>query len=783
MKSNSCENLRSASRLAGLVAIACLLFAFAAAAQDESFFIRDIRVEGLQRLELGTVLTYLPVAVGDELTPQRSQQALRALYETGLFEDVSLAREGDALIVRVEERPEIASFNIEGNKKLGGDEIKENLAEAGLAEGELFRRALLDSVELELRRQYYANGYYAVEIESTVTPEEGNRVRIDIDVTEGPVAEIRDINIVGNDTFTDEELREVFELDTSKPLLFFQSSDKYSKEKLLGDLESLGSFYQDRGYLRFNVRSIQVSLSPDRRDIFLTVNVDEGAQYTVSEYRFAGELIVPEQSLNNIVSVAPGQIFSRRQVTATADRISAGLADVGYAFAKVEPLTKIDDENREVSLTFFVDPGRRAYVRRIEFSGNAKTNDETLRREMRQLEGATFSRRAVERSRTRLARLPFIADATVETEPVPGSDDLVDVDFNVTERPAGTIQFGVGFSDAAGFLINGNITNTNFRGTGNRVNVQAETNEFATLLAGSWTDPYATDDGISRTISAFFRDSEQVIRFGSGFDLNSLGVALTYGIPISEFSAIRLGVGVENNEITSALIPGLLSNEIIAFAQNNGTEFTTYELRTGLSRDTRNSTLFATSGSLTRLNFDVAVPGSDIEFYSAVFDYQKILQLNRWLPIPPEFILEFKGRVGYAEPYGDAEDIPPYENFFAGGATSVRGFQDGSLGPRDTPFNNPFGGTFLVTGQTELVIPTPLETDNKSTRFSLFYDFGNVFAEPDDFETRFLRSSGGVAFYWFTPFFGLLRVSYAAFVEDGRDDEVDRFQISFGVGL
>ncbi|MEQ8798639.1 MAG: outer membrane protein assembly factor BamA [Salinisphaeraceae bacterium] len=777
--------------LAGL-----MLFAGQGAWAFTAFTAEDIRVEGVQRLEAGTVLTYLPLSVGDRVDQARSAQAIRALYDTGLFEDVSLGRDGNTLVVDVRERPEIASFTIEGNKQIGGDELKESLRQQGMAEGELYKRALLDQLRLELQRQYYSNGFYAVNVDTEVTELDGNRVEIAIKVEEGQVAKIADINIVGNEDFTDEELLDVISLESVKPfyahpLTFWRSRANYSREKLLGDLETLNSFYQDQGYLRFNVTSIQVSLSPDKRDIFLTINVDEGDAYTISNIEFAGDLIVPESNLRSLVSAREGQTFSRQLVTDTSNRISSGLADFGYAFSEVDPLTRPDDEEKTVEVTFFVEPGKRAYVRRIQFSGNQKTNDETLRREMRQFEGATFARRAVERSRVRLARLQFIEQATVETEPVPGSEDLVDVDFSVSERPAGTLQFGVGFSDAQGFLINGSVSHSNFRGTGNRLRLQAETNSFARTLSGSWTDPYYTEDGISRTLSAFYRDTEEIIRFGSGFDLNSIGAATTFGIPISEYSSFRLGFGVETNEISTRIDPitlggqptFLTSAELRQFIRQNGREFFTYELRTGWNRDTRNRSFFATRGANTSVNFDFKLPGSDVEYYNASFTHEQFFPVGTWSDwLSDDFVFETNLRVADTGVWGEGRDVPPYDNYFAGGARSVRGYQDGFLGPRDS-FNNPFGGQFLTTMQNELVIPTFLESDNKSTRLSLFYDVGNVFSGADEFEYDDLRSSAGAAFYWFTPFFGLLRVSYAVYVDERPNDRVDRFQFSFGVGL
>ena len=745
----------------------------------DSFVVSDIRVEGLRRLELGTVLTYLPFSVGDEVNQQTGRQGIRALYETGLFQDVGFEKDGDVLVVIVKERPAISSFEIEGNKKLGGDDIKEGLAQAGLAEGELYRRDLLDQVEQELRRQYYANGYYSVKMDTKVTEEGDNSVSIMIDISEGPVAKISSINIVGNKIFDDEELMDDFELRPTRFISLFQSSNKYSKEKLLGDLERLSSYYQDRGYLRFEVSSVQVALSTNRRDITITINATEGDVYTVEGYQLAGELVVEKEYLKRFVLLRPGQTFSRKLTTETGNFISRRLADEGYAFAKVDPLPRIDDEAKTVHITFNVDSGERVYVRQINFAGNSSTNDETLRREMRQLEGSTFSRAAVERSRERLQRLPYIQEVEVETEPVPGEQDLVDVDYKVSERPAGSVQVGVGFSDASGFLINGNLSHTNFRGTGDRVSFQAERNEFAEYVSASWTDPYATDDGISRTVSAFFRNSEQVVRFSSGFDTNSLGAALTYGLPMSEYSSLRLGVGVDRTAVNA--FPGGTSNEILEFLLDNGSSFTNYEFRTGWTRDTRDRTIFPRRGMLNRLTFDITIPGSDLDFYRASYVHQQIV------PLWGGWTVQFNGNLSYGDGYGDSEDIPPYEHFFAGGADSVRGYRDGSIGPRDTfpgREGNFFGGKLKTTLQSELIVPMPfLESDQKTTRLALFYDVGSAFADTDTFEFDELRSSAGIAFSWFTPFFGLLKLSYGFPIDEQPEDEIDRFQISFGLGF
>ncbi|WP_028007660.1 outer membrane protein assembly factor BamA [Solimonas flava] len=757
-------------------AIATALAALALTARAhafEPFKISEIRAEGLQRLEIGTVLTYLPLSTGDELNNSTSRQAIRALYGSGLFQDVQLERDGNALVVKLQERPAISTFKIEGNEKIGGDELKKSLKDLGLADGELFRRDLLDQVEQELRRQYYANGYYDVGIETKVTEEPNNRVSLNIKVTEGSVTKITDINIIGNHVFPTDELLKQFDLKTTN-WMPFQKSDRYSKQSLSGDLEKLQSYYQDRGYLKFSVDSVQVALTPDKKAIYITINVTEGEVYKVKDRRYSGNTILNERYLEALTTTQAGETFSRKQATDSSDRIEAALSDIGYAFAKVTPVPEVDEEKKEVSLNYVIDPGKRAYVRRISFVGNSGTNDETLRREMRQLEAAPFSKSSVERSRVRLARLPFIEEAEVDTKPVPGSDDLVDVSFKVKERPPGSVQFGVGYSGSQGFLITGQVTHTNFLGTGNRIDLQAQNNAISQAISLSWTDPYFTEDGISQSISAYYRKSESVIRYSSGFNTNTVGANLTYGIPLSEFITLRAGFGVE--DVAVQTFPTSSSDEILKFVINNGTQFFIYQARTGISYDSRNRTFFATRGALHALTMDLALPGGDLEYYNLSYRAQQ------YIPLFWKFTAEINGSVGLVDSYGSS-DVPPWENFFAGGPRTVRGYKDGSLGPRDNPYNNPFGGKLRTTAQTNLIIPLPVESDGKSTRLEAFWDVGNVFQEPGDFAISDLRQSAGIAFSWFTPFLGLLDLSYAFPLNPKPGDDQDRFQITFGSGF
>ncbi|MCH9828588.1 MAG: outer membrane protein assembly factor BamA [Gammaproteobacteria bacterium] len=739
-----------------------------------AFTIRDIRAEGLSRLDLGTVLTYLPVQVGDQLNEQTARQSVRALYGSGLFQDVSLSSEGDTLIVNVKERPAITSFEITGNEKIGGDELNESLSQLGLAEGELFKRSLLDGVGQELRRQYYANGYYDVAVDSKVIEQGNNRVKIEIEVTEGKVTKIKEINIVGATAFPREELLEQFELHRTN-WMPFQRTDRYSKQQLSGDLETLQSYYQDRGYLKFEILSVQVALSPDKKEIYITINVNEGQVYTVEDRRFSGDTILNEKFLEYLTTTNAGETFSRKQATESADRIEAALSDVGYAFAEVTPIPEVEDESRKVTLNYFVQPGKRTYVHHIGFSGHGSTNDETLRREMRQLEAAPFSKSAVERSRVRLERLAFVESVEVDTQPVPGTDDLVDINYTIKERPPGSVQFGVGFSGSSGFVLSGSVTHSNFMGTGNRIAVTAENNSYSKQLSFSWTDPYFTEDGISQTISTTYRKSDRIIRYSSGFSTNTISANLIYGIPLSEFVAVRIGGGIEDTAVQT--FASASSDEVLSFVVDNGSHYFNFLARTGIGRDTRNRTIFASRGSLQQLNLDVAVPGSDLTFYTVSFNAEQ------FVPIYKRFFLDINGTVGYADGYGSTKKIPPYENFFAGGSRTVRGFRDGTLGPRDTPNDNPYGGKLRTTMQNELIIPLPFAADGNSTRLAAFFDIGNVFAEPGEFEFDELRRSAGIAFRWFTPFLGILNLSYSYPLNEQPEDEVDRFQITFGSGF
>ncbi|MDN5872979.1 MAG: outer membrane protein assembly factor BamA [Sinobacteraceae bacterium] len=737
----------------------------------QPFTVQHIHVDGLQRLGVGTVLSYLPVAVGDQMNDSTAQQAIRSLYSSGFFDTVDLSRQGQTLVVKVKERPQIAKFKMDGNKQISGDQLKKSLKQAGLVVGKLFKRDVLDAFTHELRQQYYANGFYDVFIKTKVTPESNNRVDIHIQVGEGDAATIKSIHIVGNAAFPESKLLDQMKLKPSNSWNPFQKSDHYSRHVLLGDLEALNSYYMNRGYLRFSIPSVEVALTPDKKHVYITINVEEGDVYTVSGFGFSGNTIFNTNFVSDLVSTKKGDTFSLKKATDSSDRIESMLSNLGYAFAKVTPHPDIDEADRTVKIVYDVTPGKRVYVRHINFSGYGTTRDSTFRREMRQLEAAPFSKAAIERSRVRIARLPFVSNVTVNTTPVPGTDDQVDVNYGITQRQPGSIQLGVGYSGYQGFLISAGITHTNVFGTGDTISLNAQNSIVERAISLQFTDPYFTKDGISQTVSLFFRRDKGVIRFVSGFNTNTFGGALIYGIPLSEFTTLRLGGGISETAITS--FPTFASTEVLRFVLNNGTLFHNYTLKTGISRDTRNRTFFATRGMLDMIDLDITGPGSDLLYYTAIFRHLQ------YIALPWNFLIRLNGDVGYTHPYGDTAGVPPWQNFFGGGPRSVRGFKAGYLDPKDSN-GYPYGGTFETTLQTELVLPIPLLTNNTTTRTSVFFDIGNVFARPGDFQFNKLRQSVGIDIKWFTPVVGLLDISLGYPIKSELGDNKQIFQFTLG---
>jgi outer membrane protein insertion porin family len=806
------------SLLALVAALGVLPLATPVAAQTstgaDAFRVDNIRVEGLQRVSEGTVYNYLPVNIGDRLTPQRTREAIRALYDTGFFRDVELRRDGGTLVVAVLERPTIESFEIKGNKDIKTEDLSKSLRNVGLANGKTFDRSVLDEVKQYLTDQYFSRGKYAVRVDTRVDDLPDNRVRVNIDIKEGKRAKIRQINVVGNETFTEDEILEDFELKTPNWLSWYRQDDRYSRESLQGDLEKLRSYYMDRGYANFDIDSTQVAIAPEKDDIFVTVNITEGEVFKISDVKLAGTFVVSEAELRNYVLVKPGDTFSKKQITTTQEFIQNRLGLEGYAFAKVDPVPTPDPKTGEVALTFFVDPGNRVYVRQILFNGVTKINDDVLRREMRQLEGAWLSNVLLERSKQRLQRLPFIEKVESETKPVAGSADLVDVEFEIKEGPSAQLGGGIGYSESQSFILNGNYADSNFLGSGERISLDLNSGRYSKVYGFSHTDPYTNIDGVARTMSFTYRDVTQFVSASSDFSSESLALGIDYGYPISEFQSLRLGLSAQR----SSLITGDGSAEQAReWVRNNGdyrqqiipesdygngfiapgtvldtTQFDTYELVLGWSYDSRNRALFADRGMRHTLSLSYTLPFSDVEYYSANYDYLQFVPLiGRWT-------LAVAAELGFAMDIGPTTASPPYRNFFAGGPDTVRGYRESRLGPKDS-FGNPFGGNLKVAARAELIIPTP-EKWATSARATVFYDIGNVFSTgnrylftgvdgvtPVDYRFKYdkLKHSTGVAVQWLAPL-GVFRFSYAFPLNAYRGDNVlfpdeeERFQFTIG---
>ena len=744
----------------------------AATAQDDSFIVRDIRLEGLQRIAPGTIFNYLPVEIGDRVDANMTARAIRALFKTGFFKDVRVERDGDTLVVSVLERPSIASVEFSGNEQLSDEELEEALKGAGFSVGRVFDRSLFEQVEQELRRSYFAVGKYAVQITSTVTPLERNRVAVNFDISEGQAATIKQINIVGNNVFDDDDLLDLFSLKTSRIFSFITKSDQYSKQKLAADLETLRSYYLDRGFINFNIESTQVSITPDKRDVYITVNVTEGEQFGVSEVLLAGDLRVEHEELFELVTVRQGEVFSRKDVTETSAALTERLGNDGYAFANVNAVPEINEADKNVKLTFFLDPGKRVYVRRVTFKGNVKTRDEVLRREMRQLEGAWISTSQVERSKVRLQRLGFFEEVNVETPAVAGTADQVDVDFNVVEAPSGNLVIGAGFAQSQGIILTTSISQDNFLGTGHRVSLTLNTSDVNRNIGFSWLNPYFTIDGVSLGFDAYSRKTDAEDANVSDYTLDELGAGVTFGIPISEFNFLDLGVKFENTKFK----PGSnASTEVLDFRDREGSEFNTFSLTAGWTADTRNSRLLPDRGALTSLEAEVALPFLDLSFYKLTARHQ------RFFPLFGSVVGMVQGEVGFGDGLADTDQLPLTDNFFAGGIRSVRGFESNTLGPRDSR-NEPLGGDLKVTGGAEIILPVPFLTATPNFRLTGFFDFGNVFGPGQRFEIGDFRYSTGISAVWLSPL-GPLTLSFAAPLKTEDEDETQPIQFTFGTSF
>jgi outer membrane protein insertion porin family len=807
---------------AAIAPLILIATAVAHAAGEDEFTVGDIKVEGLQRISEGTVYNYLPVNIGDKLDARRLQEALRALYDTGFFRDVEFRRDGATLVIVVLERPSIESFDIKGNKDIKTEDLQKSMRGVGLAVGKTFDRSTLEDVKQYLTDQYFSRGKYGVRIDTKVEESTGNRVKIEINIHEGDRAKIREINIVGATKFKEKDILEGFELKTPNWLSWYKQDDRYSRESLQGDLEKLRSYYMDRGYANFRIDNPQVTITPEKDDIFITIPISEGDVYKVGEVKIAGTMVVPEATLKRLLLVAPGQTFSRKLITQTQDLISYRLGEDGFAFAKIDPVTTANDEKKEVSVTFFVDPGSRAYVRHINYHGTTGINDVVMRREMRQLEGGWLSNAAVERSKERLQRLPFIEKVEYETNPVPGTPDLVDVDFTVKEGLPGQFGGGVGYSESQSIILNGNFVHSNFMGTGQRIAVEINSGRYSKVYSFAHTDPYRTIDGISRQISLTYRDVTQFVSASSDFSTKTLSAGVDYGYPISEYQFIHFGFSLQDAQLLTSTAS---ADEARDWVRQNGSTFTrpidqngdgiddftifgakfsTVEATAGWAYDTRNRTIFPDRGVRHSLSLSYALPVGQVQYYVANYDYLQFFRLGK------RFTLSLNGQVDYGAAMGDTTALPPYRQFFAGGPDTIRGYRESRLGPKDN-FGNPYGGNLRVVGRLELLFPVP-EKWRSQARVSWFYDIGNVFSTehvnfvgpnlglidssgnpvprpPVDYGFKYdkLKHSTGIAVQWLAPL-GVFRFSFAVPLNaygakndpNIYADETERFQFSVG---
>ena len=761
----------------------------------ESFVIKDIRLEGLGRLSAASVYALLPVSSGSMLTDERGADSVRALFASGQFEDVQVLRDGDTMIVRVVERPSIASIELKGNQSIGKDDLIKGLKSIGLGEGEVYKRAALDQVKLELQRQYAAQGRYGAVVTATAKPLPRNRVAVTIDIKEGDTARIKRISVNGNDVFDDAELLKQLQLQSSHLLSFIYGDDKYSREKLSADLETLRSYYLDRGYLRFNVASTQVSLSPDKDQVYIDINVKEGDLYKVGDVRMAGEFPVPESELKPLLLTQPGQTYSQKIVTLTSDIINRRLGREGYLFADVQGVPELDDATKTAKLVYYINPNRVMSVRRINFTGNLKTDDQVLRREMRQFEGAQASGEKIDLSKVRLERLGFFGEVKSENVRVPGTTDQVDVNVAVVEQPSGSISASVGYSQNAGVVFGASVSQTNFLGTGNRVSLGLNRSDIRDSYNFSYLNPYYTPEGISRGFNVYLRQTKFDNLNISRYATDSLGGNISFSYPIDETETISFSAGYDITDVKIGIQP---SEVVYNFDQKNGSSLNTYLGNASWQRNTLNRGVFPTAGGSQTVALEMGLPGSDVGFYKLTYNAQ------RYIPVTGRWVGRAFTRLGYGDGIGSGDDLPFYRNFFGGGFGSVRGYRDNSMGPRSrllNTFTNPptllngaiaesIGGNVQIEAGMELIFPTPFIEDNNKVRTLAFFDAGNIFDTKlqgfagEDYKPSLsnMRYSVGLGLSWITPI-GPLTFAIAQPLSKKEGDDTQMFQFSLGQGF
>jgi outer membrane protein insertion porin family len=772
----------------------CLTFlSFLSLASEALFQVSDIRIEGLQRVSAGTVFSALPISVGDQVDQASVREASRSIFSTGFFADVAMAQENGVLVIVLTERPAITEINLEGNKAIQSEQLLEALTDNGLSEGQIFRQSILEGMAQELQRQYVSQGRYGAVVTTDVQELPRNRVAINIDIDEGSVAKIRHINIIGNKSFSEDALRENFELNETGFWSWLTSNDKYSREKLTGDIETLETWYLDRGYLAFEIKNTQVSVSPNKESVYITITVDEGETYKISEVELSGELKIPEAEIRSMILMRKGMRFSQALMTTSSELITRRFGNEGYTFAKVEGYPELNKEDKTAKITFVLMPGMRAYVRRIEFRGNTKTQDEVLRREMRQMEGSSANNSLIDLSKVRLERLGYFKGVEVETIPVPGINDQIDVVYTVEEQPSGSVGASIGYAQGYGMVLGANLSENNFLGTGKKVTVAVNRSTYQDSLNLSFSEPYFTVDGVNVGYSIFSRETDYDKINVSSFSTNSRGANVSWGYPVSEVERIGFGFGLENLEIRSG---NYSSREIRDFIEANGNTFDVFNLNLNWSKSTLNRGMFATRGASQRVALNFALPGSGLEYYKMTYKGQYLRGLTRSLT------LKLRADLGLGESYGDTTQLPFFKNFYGGGFGSVRGFERNSLGPQDTPCAgddescttssiysrpDPIGGNVQVEFGAEIIFPMPFIKDTRSMQSAFFLDVGNIFNtkcgetqincfKPDAGE---LRYSVGIGATWLSAM-GPLTFSFAKPLNSSDYDEIEMFQFSLG---
>ncbi|MGB7453028.1 MAG: outer membrane protein assembly factor BamA [Lysobacterales bacterium] len=826
-----------------LIILLCGLFTIKSAMALDPFVVSDIRVEGLQRISEGTVFNYLPIDANELLTASKARQAIRSLFQTGFFSEIDLEREADILIIRVQERPAIAAVVLSGNKAIKDEDMLPVLADIGLAQGEVFQPQSLDRIKQELVRQYFSQGRYAVTVDSRVVELDRNRVRISITISEGDTAEIKHINIVGNTLFTDKEIRSEFESKIPPRWKFWSKDDQYSREKLSGDLEKIRSYYQDRGYIDANVESTQVSISPDKADIYITANIIEGEQYTVEKIQVTGDLVIEEATLRRLIMTQDNDIFSRKKMEQSVENITSLLSNIGYAFANVNPIPQIDRDNRLVTINYFVDPGKRVYVRQITFVGNSGTKDEVLRREMRQFEGGWFSQAAIDRSKIRLQRLTYFESVNIETPAVPGTDDQIDVVVSVVERAAGSFSVGLGYSQVQGIIASLSVQQDNFLGSGKRVGLSLSHSSIISSFNVSYDNPYATEDGVSRGFYLRYQEFDQAGANISTFTSTEAAGGVSFGLPLTEVDYIRAGTGLRSTDLNIGAFvferefvdpddpDNILCNDInengicpeqylgpragdplSKSLDHNGDgelsskerDFFTWDFTASWTRDTRNHFLNPTRGSSQRLSLETSLPGSSRQFYKLFY------RAAKYWPIWADLVFSVHGEVGYGDAYDNYDStslatpvpspelpegtegeclqeevmtldtgLPFYEHFYGGGVRDIRGFEDNTLGPKDGLIS-----CRAVGGDVKIAGGVELAiptpfTKGGGSRIALFIDVGNVYENWSTFDAGLFRASTGISVTWQAPI-GPIIMNYAFPLKKFRGDRTEALQFSFG---